>query len=193
VSASKPVKDKSLDQQCVCPSWLGNSLGIPFRRFFHNPDNILKPYIKPGWTVLDVGPGMGYFTIPLAKLAGENGTVFAADLQPQMLAGVRRQALRDGVTERVVLNQCKPDEIGVKEPVDFCLAFWMVHEVPNRERFIREITDTLKPGGLFLFVEPKFHVSNKSFEATLEIAKAAGLSLVEQPKIFISYAALMKK
>ena len=140
-----------------------------------------------------MGPGMGYFTIPLAKLVGDKGKVIAADLQVQMLEGIRRRAEKAGVESRIILHQSKPDEIGVNEPVDFCLAFWMVHEVPDRARFIKEIANILKKGGLFLFVEPKVHVSKKSFNATLEIAKAAGLSVVEHPRIFFSYAALVKK
>ncbi|MFC1971060.1 class I SAM-dependent methyltransferase [Chloroflexota bacterium] len=47
-----------------------------------------------GWTVLDVGPGMGYFTIPLAKLVGDTGKVIAADLQQKMLDGILKRIVR---------------------------------------------------------------------------------------------------
>jgi ubiquinone/menaquinone biosynthesis C-methylase UbiE len=193
MNESKPEKDKSLEQQCVCPSWFCFTFDNPVRRLLQNPERILKPHIKPGWTVLDVGPGMGYFTVPLAKLVGDKGKVIAADLQVKMLEGIRRRAKKAGVAGRIDFHLSQPDGIGVSEAVDFCLAFWMVHEVPDRERFVREIAACLKPGGLFLFVEPRVHVSKKSFNATLEIAKGAGLTLVEKPIVFFSYAALLKK
>jgi len=177
----------------VCPPWLCFTFDNIFRRLLQNPTRILKPYIKLGWTVLDVGPGMGYFTIPLAKLVGENGKVIAADLQQAMLDGVDRRAYKAGVQERIKLLVSKQESIGISEDIDFCLAFWMVHEVPDRIHFINEIASKLKPEGLFLVAEPKVHVSAENFAKTLEIAKNAGLSLVGKPKIFLSNSALLKK
>jgi len=183
----------SAQYHAVCPWWLCFTFDNVFRRLLQNPERILKPYIKPGWTVLDVGPGMGYFTIPLAKLAGKTGKVIAADIQQQMLDGIYRKAVNWGVQDRIKLNRSMPESIGINEPIDFCLAFWMVHEVPDRVKFLGEISSNLKQGGLLLIVEPKLHVSRDNFNNTLEIAKKAGLSVVAQPGIFVSNSALLKK
>jgi ubiquinone/menaquinone biosynthesis C-methylase UbiE len=177
----------------VCPPWCCFTFDNVFRRLLQNPNRILRPYIKPGWTVLDVGPGMGYFTIPLAKLVGQNGKVIAADLQQAMLDGVDHRSFKAGVQERIKLHLSKPENIGISESIDFCLAFWMVHEVPDRNHFLYEIASKLKPDGLMLIAEPKMHVSKENFKNTLEIAKSAGLSLVDRPKIFLSHTALLKK
>jgi ubiquinone/menaquinone biosynthesis C-methylase UbiE len=193
MTGTKPDKDPALQQQCVCPRWFCFAFDNPFRRLVQNPYKILKPYIKPGTMILDVGPGIGYFTIPLAALVGQTGKVIAADLQPGMLEGVRRRAVKAGVADRIELHQAEPNKIGVKETFDFCLAFWMVHEVPDRQRFIGEIVTQLKSGGSLLIVEPKLHVSKKSFNTTVEIAKNLGMTLVSRPKIFISNAAVLKK
>jgi ubiquinone/menaquinone biosynthesis C-methylase UbiE len=190
MNEKKPVNPPAPE---VCPPWLCFTFDNFLRRLVQNPDRILRPYIKPGWTALDVGPGMGYFTVTLAKLVGSSGKVIAADLQTQMLAGVRRRVVKAGMQDRIVLHNCTADSIGVGEPVDFCLTFWMVHEVPDRAHFINEIAATLKPGGLWLAAEPNVHVSNKDFGQTLELAKNAGLSVIERPKIFWSQAALLKK
>ena len=48
-----------------------------------------------------------------------------------------------------------PERIGISEKVDFALAFYMVHEVPNAEAFMKEIAFVLKPKGKLLIVEPK--------------------------------------
>ncbi|MBI5905164.1 MAG: methyltransferase domain-containing protein [Deltaproteobacteria bacterium] len=76
----------------VCPWWLGWFLAHPWRRRIHNPAGILRPYISEGMTVLEPGPGMGFFTMELARLAGPTGRVVAVDVQPRMLEGVRRRA-----------------------------------------------------------------------------------------------------
>jgi ubiquinone/menaquinone biosynthesis C-methylase UbiE len=177
----------------VCPWWLCFTFDNPVRKLIHNPNRILKPFIKPGWKVLDVGPGMGYFTIPLAKLVGDSGLVIAADLQKQMLDAILRRAAKASLQKRIQVHQCSADKIGVTEAVDFVLAFWMVHEVPDQTRFINEIAALLKPQGLFLLVEPKLHVSGPAFAATLKIAQKAGLSVTAKPGIFISNAVLLKK
>ena len=177
----------------VCPPWLCFTFDNFLRKLLQNPDRILKPYVKQGWTALDVGPGMGYFTIPLAKLVGNTGKVIAADLQQPMLDGIQHKALKAGVQDRIELHLTTSDSIGISEPIDFCLSFWMVHEVPDRAHFIKELASKLKPGGLWLISEPKFHVSKANFTQTLEIAKSAGLSITDRPNIFISNAVLLKK
>jgi ubiquinone/menaquinone biosynthesis C-methylase UbiE len=189
MSEKKPVNRPAPE---VCPPWLCFTFDNFLRRMVQNPGRILRPYIKPGWTALDVGPGMGYFTITMAKLVGNSGKVIAADLQPQMLAGVRRRAVKAGLQDRIILHQSTADSLGISEPADFCLTFWMVHEVPNRAHFINEIAAALKPGGLWLISEPEFHVSKANFTQTLELAKTAGLSVIERPKIFMSNAVLLK-
>ncbi len=188
-----PNHKSAHSHQCVCPWWLCFTFDNIFRRLVQNPERILRPYIKTGWTVVDVGPGIGYFTIPLARLVGDSGKVIAIDLQKEMLAGIRRRALKNGVLNRIELRQAASDKIGIQEPVDFCLAFWMLHEVPNKPRFLGEISANLKPGGLFLFVEPDLHVSKISFQESLQIARDTGLTVIKEPHIFFSNSALLQK
>jgi ubiquinone/menaquinone biosynthesis C-methylase UbiE len=177
----------------VCPWWFCFTFDNFLRRWLQNPSKIVSPYIKEGFKVMDVGPGMGYFTIPMAKLVGSSGKVIAADLQQQMLNAIGRRAVKAGVRDRIILHQARPDEIGVSGPVDFSLAFWMVHEVPDTKRFLAQIAAALKPGGTLLLAEPKVHVSKSAFQATLDLAREAGFQMIEQPGIFISNAALFKK
>jgi ubiquinone/menaquinone biosynthesis C-methylase UbiE len=53
---------------------------------------------------VDIGCGIGYFTISMARLVGPAGSVTAVDLQPEMLAGVERRAEKVGVRERIRLH-----------------------------------------------------------------------------------------
>jgi len=54
------------------------------RRLFQDPETILSPYIKSGMKVLEVGPGMGFFSLPMARLIGETGRIYCVDLQEKM-------------------------------------------------------------------------------------------------------------
>src|SRR5512145_1906979 len=89
----------------TCPWWLGAGLDHPLRRWLHNPQEILAELVAPGDTVLDVGCGIGYFSLGLAQLVGETGQVIAADLQPEMLAGLRQRAEQAGLLSRIKPHQ----------------------------------------------------------------------------------------
>ncbi len=184
-------KKKSKDQ--TCPWWLSFTFDNAFRRLIHDPVKILGKYVHPGDTALDVGCGMGYFTKCLADLVGPDGSVIAADLQEQMLRGVRRRAKRAGLEERIRYHRSQPEAIGVVEPVNFALAFWMVHEVRHPQAFFREIYYLLKPEGKFLLVEPIIHVTKPAFERTISQAEAVGFRTTVRPNIRTSRAVLLQK
>jgi len=80
----------------VCPWWICFTFDNVLRTLFHDPDQILRPYINEGNVVLDIGPGMGYFAIPMAKMICENGRVIAADIQEKMLSHLNKRAIRSG-------------------------------------------------------------------------------------------------
>jgi ubiquinone/menaquinone biosynthesis C-methylase UbiE len=133
----------------VCPWWLCYSFDNPLRRLIHDPERILNPHVKTGMTAVDIGCGMGYFTLGLAKLVGSGGKVIAVDLQEQMLAALGKRARKADLADRIVPHRCRPDLLGVEGPADFVLAFWMAHEVRDKPRFFTQISAFLKPGGRF--------------------------------------------
>ena len=67
----------------VCPWWGGYFIDNPIRRLFHNPEKIVGPYVGPGMTAMDVGCGMGFCSIAMAKIVGDSGQVIAVDLQQE--------------------------------------------------------------------------------------------------------------
>ena len=75
-----------------CPWCLGYLLASPLRRLMRDPTRILAPRIREGMTILEPGPGMGFFTLAMARLAGPSGRVVAVDIQPRMLAALERRA-----------------------------------------------------------------------------------------------------
>jgi len=160
----------------VCPVERAGHLDNRFRRWLQDPKRILGPYLEEGMTVLDVGCGPGFFSIEAARMVGETGRVIASDLQQGMLDMVREKVRGTAFEARITLHKCEEDRIGLAERVDFVLAFYMVHEVPDQDRFYREVASLLKEGGSVLVVEPPFHVTKKGFAASLQRAREAGLS-----------------
>lgn len=177
----------------VCPVERAGHLDNWFRRFYQNPGKIVGTYLDEGMTAIDLGCGPGYFTIEMAKTVGAGGRVFAVDLQDGMLEKVEAKIAGTALEKRITLHKCKEDGIGLEEPVDFILLFYVVHEVPDRERLFSEVESLLKFGGKALVVEPPFHVSKKDFAETISMAEKAGLSAAKGPKLFPNKSAILNK
>jgi ubiquinone/menaquinone biosynthesis C-methylase UbiE len=172
----------------VCPWWLAYFFDNPVRRIIHPPESVLGGLIRTGQTALDIGCGMGYFTLAMADMVGPQGRVFAVDIQEQMLARVMKRAEKRGLQGRIHPHKGELSTLGQTGSVDFAVAFWMVHEVPDRLEFLKSVRQTLKPGGCFLVAEPLIHTSASDFSLTLDTAQQAGLKIVSRPHIRISRA-----
>ena len=171
-------------------------LASPVRRLLENPSAILAPYVREGMTILEPGPGMGFFTLDLARLAGFSGRVVAVDLQPRMLASLMRRARRAGLADRIETRLAQPDSMPLDDlngAVDLVLAYAVVHELPNPSRFCAQMAAAMKPGASLLLCEPAGHVKPPQFDQELALAAAAGLALAGRPVIRRSHCALLKR
>jgi ubiquinone/menaquinone biosynthesis C-methylase UbiE len=151
----------------LCPWWLGYLLASPLRRLAQDPGRILAPYVRDGMTVLEPGPGMGFFTLELARMVGVAGHVLAVDIQPQMISRLKRRVAKAGLLERVDARLAGADSMGLADltgTIDFVLAFAVVHELNAPDRFFVEAARTLKPGATLLLAEPIGHVRAPQFE-----------------------------
>lgn len=180
----------------ICPWWLGYWLISPLRKYWQNPHDILAPYVRERMTVLEPGPGMGFFTLELARLVGPSGRVIAVDVQSKMIDRLKHRAAKAGLLERVDARIALADSMGMTDlhnSVDFTLAFAVVHEFPDAGRFFAEVAAFSKPGATVLLAEPSGHVKAAAFDSELQAAAAAGLKLVDRPSIRRSHAALLRK
>ncbi len=147
-------------------------------------------------TVLEPGPGMGFFTLELARRVGASGRVLAVDIQPRMLDRLRRRAAHAGVLARLDIRLAQPDSMGLAGAagtVDFVLAFAMVHEMPSAASFFEQAVQAMKPGARLLLAEPEGHVKPPLFDAELASAAQAGLHVSDHPLIRRSLAAVLAK
>jgi ubiquinone/menaquinone biosynthesis C-methylase UbiE len=180
----------------VCPWWLGYALINPLRRWREQPREILAGLVRDGMIVVEPGCGMGFFTLELARMVGPGGRVVALDVQPRMLAGLRRRAAKAGLADVIDARLVGPDRLGIDDlagTADAAVALHVVHEVQDQRAFLGELAAALRPGGRLLVVEPAGHVTGEEFAATLAAAAASGLSRVEAPARGRSLEALFQK
>ena len=182
-----------IKKKLVCPWQLAPIIDNRLRPLVHNPEKIFAPYVTRGMTVLDVGCGAGFASLGLARLVGEEGLVIAADLQSKMLRIVKERALKEGLTDRIRIHLCDCDRIGVREEIDFAVAFFMVHEVPDVQAFLEEVYVLLKPGGRFFITEPKIHVGLLAFHQIMRKAQVVGFEIAERPSVRFGRTVLLMK
>ncbi len=187
------LEKASFRGQHTCPWWLCFMLDNPLRRWLQKPDLILKGLVQQGQTALDIGCGTGYFSVAMARAVGPTGKVICIDLQDKMLEMARRRAEQAGLSKVMQFHRCTEDSLGLKVVADFALAFYMVHEVRDKRKFLGEVRDMLKVGGTFLMVEPKHHVTEAAYKETISLAVALGFEAVSRPVRNWSWAVLFKK
>ena len=159
-----------------------------------DPAEIVKPFAGEGMTVLDVGCGMGFFSLPLANLVGEKGRVVCIDLQEKMIKGLISRAKKAGLIDRIDARVCSGSSLGLSDlagKIDFAFAFALVHEVPDKNLLFSEIHRAMKPAAKLLLAEPRGHVSKKDFDRTVSLAQSRGFDVVGDLKIRRSHAVLL--
>jgi ubiquinone/menaquinone biosynthesis C-methylase UbiE len=176
----------------VMPVEHASSLTRWYRRLLQNPARMLNGQVRDGMVVLELGCGPGYFTPEIARRVGKSGKVIAADLQEGMLEIVRNKIRGTDIESRVELHKCEDDSIGVKEKVDLVVAFFVVHELPDKEKALKELKSILKPGGKVYINEFLMHPPKDKFGEMVDVARSLGFVEVERHRFLISRAIILK-
>ena len=121
--------------------------------------------LKPGMVVADVGAGTGYIARRMATAVGVSGTVFAVDVQPEMIEMLK--ALASGAK----LPQIKPVLGGVRDvklatdSVDLAIMVDVYHELEFPREVMLSLVRAMKPGGRVVFVEYRAEDSSVPIKA----------------------------
>jgi len=158
----------------------------PLRRFLEPPDELLGPHVEPDMTVLDMGCGFGFFSLPLARMVGAEGRVLCADVEPRAIARLQRRARRAGLADRIDTRPCEPRDVGFGDyagRVDLVTVMHTLHELEDLPGFLSQVKTLLKPTGRLLVVEPKGHVKPEHFAAELSCCRASGFRELQSPTV----------
>ena len=180
----------------VCPWWLGYLLISPLRKLLQNPEKIIAPLVHEGMTVVEIGPGMGFFTLEIAKKVAASGRVIAIDIQPKMLEQLEQRAEKGKVRQRIETRLAKSDSLGMTdlaEAVDLVFAYAVVHELPDERAFFKEAFGVLKRNAVLFIAEPGRHVSEERFNEELQKARTEGFEIVEMGHSRQGHTALLRK
>ncbi|MBL8027372.1 MAG: class I SAM-dependent methyltransferase [Fibrobacteres bacterium] len=130
-----------------------HKLDNPKRKSLLPPEKVLEIIgLKEGETFLDVGAGIGFFTLPASMIVGVNGKVFAVDIQSEMLDELGKRIPAN--VNNIELIQSDETSLGAfNELSDKAVLCLVLHEIDKQEPFLKEIHDRLKAGGTLTVVE----------------------------------------
>jgi SAM-dependent methyltransferase len=161
----------------------------PDRDAWQKPDLIMDALgIGEGSVVADLGAGGGWFTVRLARRVGPNGTVFAQDVQPQMLEAIKRRVGREGLRNVEYVHGSLDDPRLPPGRLDAVLIVDAYHELANPIELLRNVKPSLKTTGRIGIVNftlegggpgPPLN-QRKREESVIDEAQQAGLRLVNR-------------
>jgi ubiquinone/menaquinone biosynthesis C-methylase UbiE len=149
--------------------------------------------IRPGETVLELGPGPGAFTIDAARRLGPEGRLIAVDIQPAMIEQVERRVREAGLTN-VETHVASAYELPIEdEGVDRAFLVTVLPEIPDPVRGLREVRRVLKPGGILSSTEEFLDPDYPRRTTTIAWAEAAGFELTESHGAWLLYTLNFRK
>ncbi len=108
--------------------------------------------VEPGMSIADIGAGSGLFSRPLARAVGEEGVVYAVDIAPGMLSHIEATAEAQGLENlRTVLGDAADPKL--PRPVDLILMSDMLHQVRDKEGYLRNLRPYLEAGGRIAVID----------------------------------------
>jgi predicted methyltransferase len=171
----------------------------PDRDLWQMPDRIMDALgMAEGSVVADIGAGGGWFTIRLARRVGASGTVYAEDIQRQMLEATGRRVAREGLRNvRAVLGTSEDPRLP-PGALDAVLIVDTYHELENPDALLRNIAKAIKPQGRVGVVDFKKDglgpgpalEDRVDPDLVIRDAEAAGLRLVAH-ETFLPYQFLL--
>jgi len=109
--------------------------------------------VKPGMIVADVGAGVGYFSVRVAKRVGPEGKIFAVDVQPEMLTILKDRAAKAKLTNIQTILGSESDPHLAPASCDLILMVDVYHELSQPQRMLQKMRQALKNDGRLVLLE----------------------------------------
>lgn len=175
------------------PQFAANIIDNPFRRKLQPPqDTAIRHGIIPGMEVLEVGPGNGTYTIAAAHRLGKSGKLITIDIEPRMIARVKKKIREEGITnvEAKVANVYDLPLPNNSQDLIYMIA--VIGEIPSPERALSEFKRVLKPNGTLVFSELFMDPDYSLAKTLIRLGENSGFKLHKRIGNFFYYTLIFK-
>lgn len=193
--AAEPYRATSTHPFDDVPKWSA-LFDDPKRDSFQKPDETIAALaIAKGMVVADLGAGTGYFSKRLSAAVGDDGTVFAVDVEPNLVVHLRDRAEREKANNVIPLLASTDDPRLPARGVDLVLMVDTFHHLDHRLDYLKHLRTRLRDGGRVAVIDwmegklaegpPPDHKIARA--QVLKEMTAAGYELVTEPPIGLPY------
>ena len=179
------------------PAFIGRFLDSDVRRWLQPSDKLIeRSGIKPGMAVVDLGCGSGAFTTFVARVVGEQGKVYAVDIQPAMLRQLERKLAKPENQDiiNIELRQAGAYDLPFEDgTIDLVYMVAVFQEIPDRGKALREVSRVLKAGGILAITEFLPDPDYPLRSTTIKICQREGFVLDKSSGNLWNYTVRFKK
>jgi len=175
------------------PQFLADLIDNPLRRRIQPADETaLRHGIEPGMTVLEVGPGNGYYTLATARRLGAEGRLVTVDIEPKMIERVQQRMAEEGV-ENVDARVADVYDLPFDDDTfDVIYMIAVIGEIPVPARAMMEFQRVLTPAGTLVFSELLMDPDYPLAQTLIRLATDAGFRLKKRRGNFFYYTLIFE-
>ncbi len=160
----------------------------PLRRWIHPVREMLEKFrLKRGDTVLELGPGPGYFTVEVARMVGPDGKVVCLDIQPEMIALLRGRLDEEQTANAHPLVGDATSLPLAEGSVDAAFIVGVLGEIPDRPRAMADLRRVLKPGGALSITEYLGDPDYQLEASVRDLCRASGFEVLDHSRERLGY------
>jgi len=166
------------------------------RAILHNPlrplihpvrRTLARAHVEPGATVLEVGPGTGYFSVEASRIIGPGGRLLCLDIQPPMLAELSERLRDAGITNAgLILGDATRLPLA-EDCVDTAYLVAVLGEIPDRPQALRELRRVLRRGGVLSITETLNDPDYQFEDSVRDVCRASGFEPLEHVRGLLGY------
>jgi len=164
------------------------TLHNPLRPLLHPVRRTLeRAHVEPGTTVLELGPGTGYFSVEASRMIGPGGRLLCLDIQPPMLAELSEHLRDAGITNAgLILGDATRLPL-VEGSVDTAYLVAVLGEIPDRPQALRELRRVLRRGGVLSITETLTDPDYQLEDSVRDVCRASGFEPLEHVRGLLGY------
>jgi ubiquinone/menaquinone biosynthesis C-methylase UbiE len=180
--------------QFPIPAFITPFIDNPFRRRIQPPEKIVEwMNVKPGMTLLEVGPGPGTFTFAAARQVGERGRIFAIDIQEPVINLLHEKIRRRGVSNIYPEQASAYDLPYADKQFDRVYMVTVLGEIPDKQRALVEFRRVLKYDGTLAIGEIILDPDYPRRSTVIKWCRKAGFEVTETYGNLLHYLLLFSK
>jgi SAM-dependent methyltransferase len=183
------------DYKFLMPPFMGKFINSSWRKRLQPPDELIeRAGIEEGMEVLEIGCGTGTYSVYAARIIGEQGRLYAVDIQQKMIDILEEKLRKEIDIKNIQSHVADACELPFSDrSFDLVFMVSVLPSIPSQQKALEDISRVLKDEGLFSVSEFLIDPDYPMRKTVTEKCKNAGFKLRDSHGGFFNYTLCFKK